>query len=150
MLLICTKAGAKKGFQLYKLLVKLNLYGSAGIFWQIVYKLWPPRAYMHAKSCWGFFHTPPFISYMCFFLFLLVFGRSLGPWEMVRIWCILVLAQPLSVSCVVVNDYLGSSGRLIALKCHILWPGKWGEHFEIVSKLVCKCFWRLFAPEEMA
>lgn len=31
--------------QLYKLLVKLNLYGSAGIFWQIVYKLWPQRAY---------------------------------------------------------------------------------------------------------
>lgn len=29
----------------YKLLVKLNLYGSAGIFWQIVYKLWPQRAY---------------------------------------------------------------------------------------------------------
>jgi len=97
---------------------------------------------IHArKKLLGIFpHTPFYFIYVFFLCSSWFSGEVWGPGEMVRIWCILVLAQPLSVSCVVVNDYLGSSGRLIALKCHILWPGKWGEHFEIVSKLVCKCF----------
>lgn len=109
-----------KGFQLYKLLVKLNLYGSAGIFWQIVYKLWPPRAYMHAKSCWGIFP-------LTYFLYVSIFSSSsffflLLPWEMARIWCSCFGAAFVCCCCFKWLSWAVVC-RLIALKWHILWPG---------------------------